>query len=322
MNTVRIRNSILLFITAAIWGCAFVAQSVSMDYIGPYTMNGVRSLIGALVLLPLIIVREHKKKLDGNFTEAARKQENRMSIIGGICCGIVLSIASMAQQIGICTTTVGKAGFITALYIVIVPILGVFLGKKVGLKLGASIVLSVVGLYLLCMAGNLDFGGNVLTSLLASLALTKGDTMVLICAFVFSIHILTVDYFSPKADGVKISCIQFFVSGTICCIGMFILEKPVLADILAAYIPILYAGVMSCGVAYTLQIVGQKDLPPTLASLIMSLESVFSAIAGWIILGQRLTTLELSGCIFMFIAIILAQLPEQDSKSIKEGTSV
>lgn len=311
MNSVRIRNSILLFITAAIWGCAFVAQSVSMDYIGPYTMNGIRSLIGGFVLVPLVIIREHRKKRDTSITEADRKQENRMSVIGGICCGVILCIASMAQQIGICTTTVGKAGFITALYIILVPILGIFLGKKVGVKLGTGIVLSVVGLYLLCMAGNLTMSGNIILDLIASLSLTKGDTLVLVCAFVFSFHILAVDYFSPKADGVKISCIQFFVSGILCCIGMFLFETPVLSDILAAYIPILYAGVMSCGVAYTLQIIGQKDLPPTLASLIMSLESVFSALAGWLILGQRLTGLELLGCILMFIAIILAQLPEK-----------
>lgn len=311
MNTVRIRNSILLFITAAIWGCAFVAQSVSMDYIGPYTMTGVRSLIGGIVLLPLVFARDYKKKQNGNVTEQVRRQENKMSVIGGICCGLVFTVATMTQQVGICTTTVGKAGFITALYIVMVPIIGIFLGKKVGIKLGVSIVLSVVGLYLLCMAGNLDMSGNLLSNLLASLALTKGDTLVLICAFVFSIHILVIDYFSPRADGVKISCIQFFVAGVICSIGMFVFEKPVLSDILAAYIPILYAGVMSCGVAYTLQIIGQKNLPPTLASLIMSLESVFSALAGWLILGEKLTALELGGCVLMFIAIILAQLPEK-----------
>ena len=311
MNTVRIRNSILLFITAAIWGCAFVAQSVSMDYIGPYTMTGVRSLIGGIVLLPLVFARDYKKKQNGNVTEQARRQENKMSVIGGICCGLVFTVATMTQQVGICTTTVGKAGFITALYIVMVPIIGIFLGKKVGIKLGVSIVLSVVGLYLLCMAGNLDMSGNLLSNLLASLALTKGDTLVLICAFVFSIHILVIDYFSPRADGVKISCIQFFVAGVICSIGMFVFEKPVLSDILAAYIPILYAGVMSCGVAYTLQIIGQKNLPPTLASLIMSLESVFSALAGWLILGEKLTALELGGYVLMFIAIILAQLLEK-----------
>ena len=311
MNPVRIRNSILLFITAAIWGCAFVAQSVSMDYIGPYTMTGVRSLIGGIVLLPLVFARDYKKKQNGNVTEQARRQENKMSVIGGICCGLVFTVATMTQQVGICTTTVGKAGFITALYIVMVPIIGIFLGKKVGIKLGVSIVLSVVGLYLLCMAGNLDMSGNLLSNLLASLALTKGDTLVLICAFVFSIHILVIEYFSPRADGVKISCIQFFVAGVICSIGMFVFEKPVLSDILAAYIPILYAGVMSCGVAYTLQIIGQKNLPPTLASLIMSLESVFSALAGWLILGEKLTALELGGCVLMFIAIILAQLPEK-----------
>lgn len=311
MNTVRIRNSILLFITAAIWGCAFVAQSVSMDYIGPFTMNGIRSLIGGMVLIPLILVKDRQKKLDPSISEESRKQENRMSVIGGICCGVILSIASTTQQMGICTTTVGKAGFITALYIILVPILGIFLGKKVGLKLGISIIFSVIGLYLLCMAGNLTMNGNILASLLGSLALTKGDTLVLICAFVFSFHILAVDYFSPKADGVKISCIQFFTAGILCSIGMFLFEQPHIADILAAYIPILYAGVMSCGVAYTLQIIGQRDLPPTLASLIMSLESVFSALAGWLILGERLNALELSGCILMFIAIILAQLPER-----------
>lgn len=320
MNTIRIRNSILLFITAAIWGCAFVAQSVSMDYIGPFTMTGIRSLIGSLVLFPFVLYRDRKKQKDTSITEEMRKQENKMSVLGGIFCGFIFSAATMTQQIGICTTTVGKAGFITALYIVIVPLLGIFIGKKIGLKLGVSIVFSVIGLYLLCMAGNLTLEGNIFKSLVDSLTLTKGDTFVAICAFLFSIHILLIDYFSPKADGVKISCIQFLVAGIVCCIGMFLFEKPSITDILAAYIPILYAGVMSCGVAYTLQIIGQKNLPPTLASLIMSFESVFSVLAGWIILKEKMSVMEISGCILMFVAIILAQLPDKKKVS-KEAVS-
>jgi len=284
-----------LLLTAFIWGVAFVAQSVGMDYIGPFTFNCVRCIIGGFVLIPLIFVLRKMDKSHRN--EGETKSYNRNSVIGGICCGVCLCAASCFQQFGIMYTTVGKAGFITALYIIIVPILGIFIGKKVAPIVWVSSVIAVIGFYLLSISGQVS--------------INKGDILVLICAVLFSFHILVIDYFSPKGDGVTISCIQFFTSGILCGILMLIFENPQIANILAAYLPILYAGVMSCGVAYTLQIIGQKNMDPTVASLILSLESVFSALAGWMILGQGLTTKELVGCGLVFAAVLLAQMPEK-----------
>ena len=287
-----------LLLTAFIWGVAFVAQSVGMDYIGPFTFNCVRSIIGGLVLIPLVFILGKKTKADR--TEEQTKEYKKNTVIGGICCGVCLCVASNFQQFGIMHTTVGKAGFITALYIIIVPILGIFMKKKVAPIVWVSSVIAVVGFYLLSISGQVS--------------ISKGDILVLICAVLFSVHILVIDYFSPKGEGVTISCIQFFTSGILCGIMMFLFENPQIKDILAAYLPILYAGVMSCGVAYTLQIVGQKNMDPTVASLILSLESVFSALAGWLILGQGLSGKELIGCALVFVAVLLAQMPQKSKK--------
>lgn len=189
-----------------------------------------------------------------------------------------------------------------------VPILGLFLKKHVGIKVWISVVISVAGLYLLCMTEKLSIG--------------KGDFFVLLCAIVFAIHIMVIDYFSPKVDGVRMSCIQFFVTGLISAVPMFIFEKPSMSAILAAAAPLLYAGVMSSGAGYTLQIVAQKDADPTLASLILSLESVFSVLAGWVVLGQVLSLKEAAGCALMFAAIILAQLPDKKAAVVKNGEMV
>lgn len=216
--------------------------------------------------------------------------------LGGICCGIALCAASNFQQIGMLHTTVGKAGFITALYVVIVPILGLFLRKRVPALIWFCVVLSVAGLYLLCMPKG-------------AFTLAQGDVLVLICALLFSFHILIIDYFSPKGDGVVISCIQFFVCGILSGIIMLFVENPTFANIMDAKWSILYAGALSSGVAYTLQVVAQKGVNPTVASLILCLESVVAVLAGWIILGDKLTSRELAGCILMFVAIVLAQLP-------------
>ena len=275
------KNTLMLFLTAFIWGTAFVAQSVGMDYIGPFTFTCVRSLIGGIFLIPCIcFLDKWRAKNDGaeRQKKADRKEEKKNVILGGICCGLALCVASNLQQIGIQYTTVGKAGFITALYIVLVPIFGIFLKKKAGVRIWISVAISVAGLYLLC-------------------------------AVIFTIHILVIDYFSPKADGVRIACTQFFITGVLSAIPMFLFETPRLSDIFAAAVPLLYAGVLSSGVAYTLQIVAQKDADPTVASLILSLESVFSVLGGWVILGQKLSIREIAGCILMFSAIILAQLP-------------
>lgn len=297
------RNPLLLFLTAAIWGTAFVAQSVSMDHIGAFTFNFARCIIGGIVLIPCIFLldRFRKGKKQENAGEAdVYTWHSKKLLVGGICCGIALFVASNLQQFGIKYTTVGKAGFITALYIVIVPLLGIFLKKKVGMKIWVSVALAVAGLYLLCMTGGLTLG--------------KGDLLVLLCAVVFSVHILVIDHFSPQVDGVRMSCIQFFVCGILSAIGMFLTEHFSWSAFISAWMPVLYAGVMSCGVAYTLQIVGQKDMDPTIASLILSLESVISVLAGWVLLGQKLSARELSGCALMFVAIILAQLPERRAK--------
>lgn len=221
--------------------------------------------------------------------------------LGGICCGIALFAASNFQQIGITYTTVGKAGFITALYVVIVPILGLFMKKRVSFLIWICVVLSVIGLYLLCMTE-----GNF--------SLAYGDLLVLICAILFSFHILIIDYFSPKGDGVIISCIQFFVCGILSGIVMLFVENPSMENLVIAKWPILYAGVLSSGVAYTLQVVAQKGVNPTVASLILCLESVVAVLAGWLILGQDLTSRELVGCLLMFAAIVLAQLPAPKKK--------
>ena len=295
----KMKNSLLLLLTSFIWGVAFVAQSVGGEAVGCFTFNGVRSLIGALVLIPVIFFLDAQKKKElGEEKFQEQKGDFKTLITGGICCGVMLCIASNFQQFGISFTTVGKAGFITAMYILIVPILGLFMKKKVSMKVWFGVVLATIGLYLLCMTSE-------------SFSLSKGDFLVLICAGFFSLHILIIDYFSPKADGVRMSCIQFFVCGLISMIIAFIFEQPNLGAILSGWLPILYAGILSCGVAYTLQIVGQKNMDPTVASLILSLESVFSVLAGWVILNQKLSGRELFGCGLMFLAIIMAQLPEK-----------
>lgn len=298
MKKLQIRNTILLFLTAFIWGTAFVAQSVGTDYIGPFTFNCVRSLIGGVVLIPCIwflgkITPQEKKS-------AQKPGELKTLVTGGILCGVLLCLASNFQQMGITYTTVGKAGFITAFYIIIVPILGLFLKKKCGPAIWLGVVLALTGLYFLCITDGFSIG--------------KGDILVLICAILFSFHILVVDHFTELTDGVKMSCIQFFVCGILSGIPMFLFENPRISEIVAAWQPILYAGVLSCGVGYTLQIVGQKGINPTVASLILSLESVISVLAGMVVLDQQLSKREAAGCVLMFCAIILAQLPQKRRK--------
>ena len=297
---IPLKNSLLLLLTATIWGFAFVAQSVGMDYVGAFTFNSVRSLIGSLVLIPVILIMNGHKAADAK-TDLSKKEKRRTLITGGILCGIFLCLASNFQQFGIKYTTVGKAGFITACYIVIVPVLGLFLKQKCGPFIWAAVVMAVIGLYLLCIKDGFSIG--------------TGDILVMICALLFSIHILVIDHFSPMVDGVKMSCIQFLVCGILSGIPALLLEKPAVSAILAAWQPILYAGILSCGVAYTLQIIGQKNMNPTVASLILSLESCISVLAGWLILKQQLSLREFAGCAVMFAAIILAQLPQKKESS-------
>ncbi len=286
MKKKQLGNSLLLLLTATIWGSAFVAQSVGMEHVGPFTFTFSRSIIGGIVLLPCILFLGKWKK--GFAT--------KVEWIGGICCGIALCIASNFQQVGMQYTTVGKAGFITALYVVLVPIFGIFMKKRVSLLIWGCVAVSVVGLYLLCMPTG-------------AFVLAFGDLLVLLCAVLFSVHILVIDHFSPKGDGVVISCIQFFTCGILSGIPMLFFENPSVGSVLDAKWSILYAGVLSSGVAYTLQVVAQKNVNPTVASLIMCLESVVAVLAGWIILGQGMSSREIWGCVLMFTAIVVAQLP-------------
>lgn len=302
----------MLFLAAIIWGFAFVAQSAGMDYVGPFTFNAVRCLIGSAVLVPVALLWSNKAgKQESTTIERQRnpQEKNKIStwfknnstlLLGGTLCGLFLGIATNLQQIGIMTTTVGKAGFLTALYIVIVPILGMFFKRKCGINVWIGVLCSVVGLYLLCMTGGV--GG-----------IAKGDIYLLACAILFSFHILVIDCFAPKVNGVWMSCIQFLVAGILSAILMFATETPMLDDIWEAKLPILYAGVLSCGVAYTFQILGQKNYNPTIAVLILSLESTFSVIGGFLILRETLSGRELLGCGLMFVAIVLAQLPSPKS---------
>lgn len=291
------KNVMILFLTALIWGTGFVAQSAGAEHVPPFTFNCIRCILGGLILLIYLKGRDMRKELAQNISQGDRKT----LLIGGILCGIVLCAGMGLQQIGIAYTTVGKAGFLSGLYILLVPIVGIFLRKRVGIQIWISVLIAAVGLYFLCIT--------------ESFSIQKGDVYMLICALFFAVHILVIDYFSPKVDGVRMSCIQFFVCALISGILMLLFETPTLVSIQNGWFSIVYAGIMSCGVAYTLQIVGQKNVNPTVASLILSAETVVSVIAGFIIFGELLAPRELVGCALMFGAIVLAQLPKKVTKA-------
>ena len=298
MKKTELGSAALLFLAAFIWGVAFVAQSVGMDYVGPFTFNGCRFLIGGLVLTPFALIRDRQHEKSASFQKLSREEQKkykRTTLIGGLCCGVAICIASSFQQAGMQYTSVGKAGFITALYIVLVPVFGIFLKRKVTPIIWMGVYLAAIGFYFLCIT--------------ESFSINYGDLLVFICAICFTFHILIIDYFAPKADGVALSCIQFWFSGIVC-MGIAILnESPNVTAIIQAAVPSLYAGVLSCGVAYTLQIIGQKHMKPAVASLILSLESVISVLAGWVILKEVLTGRQFLGCALVFTAVIMAQLP-------------
>jgi len=295
----KMKGNILLFITAFIWGCAFVAQRTGMEYIGPLTFNGIRSLVGGCTLLIYLFIRNklQRKEMNGNDERMKNPPSKKFTFLCGLICGICLFAGTTLQQMGMVYTTAGKAGFITALYIILVPLLGIFLGKKIRRIVWLGVVLALTGLYLLCVGE--DFTVN------------KGDMLVLLCSFAFTIHITFVDKVSQRIDGVVISCIQMFICGLISIPGMLLFEEIDWNLIMQCRVPILYAGVLSCGVAYTFQIVAQKYTEPTVASMIMSLESVFALLSGMIILKESIAPHEILGCVLMFVAIILAQLPER-----------
>lgn len=298
-------GGLLLALAAFIWGTAFVAQSVGMDYLGPCTFNAARSLIGGAALLPAAFVSSRWKKrragVGGEEQSGPFWRRNQTLLLSGGLCGVLLGVASLLQQAGISTVAPGKAGFLTALYIVLVPILGLFLGKIPGWKVWVAAAAALAGIWCLSVRG--DF------------SIAPGDLMVIASALFFSFHILVVDKFSPSVDGVCLSCIQFFVAGILSTAAAFVWETPRWGELLAAWGPLLYTGVLSSGVAYTLQILGQKTTSPTVASLILSLESVFAALAGWVVLGEPLSSKELFGCALVFGAVILAQLPDRKSRN-------
>ena len=304
----KMTGNLMLLLTALIWGTAFVAQSAGMDYVGPFTYNGVRTLLGGLVLLPLIPFFDRLKPEDQRPTPAQRQEICRTSVKGGVCCGLILCVASSFQQVGISMTTAGKAGFITALYIVIVPLMGVFIKKRIPKSIWICVAIAIAGFYLLCVKDGFS--------------VSTGDLLVLCCAFFFSLHIMVIDHFNAKnVDGVRMSCVQFLVAGLLTMIPAVLFEDISWSSIWDAKFTILYAGVMSCGVAYTLQILGQRHTDPTQATLIMSLESVFAALAGWLILHETLSLREFFGCVLVFLAVLLAQFPMPLKKTDKACNS-
>ena len=314
---IKVRSTICLLITSMIWGAAFVAQSVSMDYIGPMTFICLRSLIGTMVLFPVITAfdslqgRTGTKDSDDQMRDvSARMESRRRGLTGlaeswrqpelwkaGVVCGIFLFLANCAQQTGIQYTTAGKAGFITAFYIILVPVAGLFFHRKCSLMTWTGVFLALIGLYFLCITG--DF------------SVEKGDALILACAFLYTGQIMAIDYYSRRVSAMKLSLLQFLVGAILGGAAMFALEEPRIPAIIDAAGPILYTGIMSTGVAYTMQIIGQKGLNPTVASLIMSLESVFSVLAGYLFLHELLSSREMLGCVIMFSAIVLAQLGDQ-----------
>lgn len=301
MNRKALQSAGFLFLTALIWGVAFVAQKEGTNYVGPFTYTAARNLIGGAVLLILLPVLDRiRKQPDGT-----AKGTGRRLLVSGALCGVALCVASVLQQYGIAlqdeTTNVGKAGFISSSYTVFVPVIGLLLGRKVPklVWVGEGIVL--LGFFFLSLMDGLIAGQG--------LGLNRSDLMLLLCAFCFAGHILIIDRVSPHVDGVRLSCIQFFVAGILCLPGMFLFEQPSWDSILACWLPILYAGVMSSGVAYTLQIIGQKNMPPAPAAVILSLESVFSVLAGYCLLpDSSLSGWELFGCLLVLAAVLVVQL--------------
>lgn len=295
MKVNRIRQNVFPVLAALIWGTAFVAQSVGADYVEPFTFNAARSAVAFLFLLALCGVFRAVRKRSPGGAEAPTGTWRDLAL-GGVCCGVALTVATNLQQKGLETTTSGKAGFITALYIVIVPVLGIFLKRKAPRAIWISVVLAVAGLYCLCIT--------------ETFTVTSGDFYILLCAFSFSAHIMVIDYFTQKVDGVALSCVQFLVAAVLSSVGMLAAEAPSLEALRLCMWPILYVGIFSSGVAYTLQILAQKDSNPTVVSLLLSLESVFATLSGAVILHDQMSGKEYLGCVLMLAAVVLAQLPE------------
>ncbi len=287
MNTKRLKANLLLLLTAAIWGTAFVAQKISVDRIGPFSYNGIRFILGAISLIPLIFVLKCKPCKDKKYM-----------ITGGVITGVCLYVAASLQQIGIVYTDAGKAGFITSLYMVIIPVIGIFIKQKTNLFTWIGVFLASFGLYLLCIE--------------ESFTLQYGDFLILICAFFWAVHVLLIDHYVKTIDSLILSFMQFIVCGTLCLITSLFAGETISIQIISdAMYPLLYGGIMSVGVAYTLQVVAQKNAKPSHAAIILSLESCFSAIGGAVILGESMKPQGYIGCVIIFIAILISQLKNQ-----------
>lgn len=299
----QLQGALALLGATVIWGSAFIAQSVGMDLIGPFTFQAIRCSLAVLFLFPLTILFDFKIGIK----KSLAKWCNRKLWIAGIVCGSALFVAASLQQVGLVYTDAGKAGFLTAMYIVLVPILGIFLHRKPGINAVFSVILAVIGLYLLSCVGS--SGINI------------GDLLLIGCALAFAVQILLIDTFAADLDGLRLNCVQALVVAILSVPFVVFTEEVNFQNILACWLPLAFAGVLSMGVAYTLQIVGQKKLEPTPASLIMSLESVFAALGGWLVLHETMTTLELSGCVLVFAAVIVSQLPAKKLTRLQRKTT-
>ncbi len=293
----RFVGNTMLLAAAMIWGAAFVAQTVGMDYVEPFTFQAVRCFLASIVLLPVIGFMDIK----GNSKKSVTREAKKNQFFYGVLCGLVLFAACSLQQFGLKYVEAGKAGFITSLYIILVPIAGLLFGRQIKPWVWGSVVLALAGLYLLC-AGDMTVG--------------KGELLVLGCSAAFTAHILIIDKVSAKLDGIRLSSLQFLVVGVISLIVMFFTETPDLNGILRCWLPICYAGILSAGVGYTFQIIGQEHTDPTVASLLMSLESVFSMLFGWLLLNQKLSAPEMIGCALVFIGVIIAQIPGKKTHAL------
>lgn len=301
MKLKKIQGPLLLLLCAFFWGTTFVAQSLGAESVEPFTFNGIRMTLGGLVLLPVIAIKNRGKM----FAAVPEKKDRRALFLHGAICGGFLFLASSFQQFGISAgTSPGKSGFITAMYVIFVPIVGIFLKKKIKPEIWACIVCAIVGMYLLCIA---DFESGF-QGILNNFLFSKGDFYTLICALLFTFHIMAIDRYSPHTDSLWLSCIQFFTAGLIGIICMFLFETPTLDGILAGSGAILYSAVLSCGVGYTLQIVGQKTTPPSVAGILMCMESVFAVISDMIVLKTVMSQEEIAGCALMFVAILVSNL--------------
>lgn len=301
------KGNALLILAALLWGVSFVMQDKAGEVLSPFAINGIRSVIGSFFLIPIIIFFS-KRSGRPVFEETVKQRKDLL--VSGVLCGAFLCIATNFQQFGIIlypeeAAASGRSGFITALYVVLVPVFGIFMKKKVGITVWIGVFLAVIGMCLLCLSNGI---GSVYL----------GDLIVLCCALAFTMQIICIDKFADRVDGVKLSSLQFLVCGLLSLILMLIFEEPTIAQVKESLPYILYLGIVSCGIAYTLQIVGQQySKNPTVASILMSLESVFAAISGAILIGERFTLRETLGCAIMFAAIVFAQLPQHNKKNIE-----